>query len=414
MTERATLSTAELNNLPDSAFAYIQPGGTKDAEGKTVPRSLRHFAIHDAAHVRNALARIGQGAQYGKEAMPKVMAAAKRFGISVGGQMNAVQHAPDIDVVRAMGVGPELRTERAGGDSLGRLVVRFSPFNTWYEVNSKWEGRFLERTVPGTFAGTVAADRGIMRSLFDHGHDPQIGNKVLGPIVDLREDPDSPVGEVDLLDTSYNRDLLPGLRAGVYGSSFRMHVTGEQWNDTPGRSAHNPDGIPERTITKTKTLEFGPVTFPASPTASASMRSMTDHFYEQLRRLDTGAYEAAARAAGLPTLRQMVGDADEDPVALAQAVDAALDAALDACGPSGDAGSMAPEVAQAYALMTAASASVDALLAALGATNPDDPGPGRSQSFTGRPARGAGGGDSTDKIRQRAADHDALRLRGIL
>jgi hypothetical protein len=32
-----------VNDLPDSSFAYIEPGGSKDAVGKTVPRSLRHL-----------------------------------------------------------------------------------------------------------------------------------------------------------------------------------------------------------------------------------------------------------------------------------------------------------------------------------------------------------------------------------
>ena len=40
------LSTADENNLPDGAFAYIAPGGTKDNEGKTVPRSLRKLPHH--------------------------------------------------------------------------------------------------------------------------------------------------------------------------------------------------------------------------------------------------------------------------------------------------------------------------------------------------------------------------------
>lgn len=78
--ERADLAAADENNLPDSAFAYIEPGGTKDSSGKTAPRSKRHFPIHDAAHVRNALARASQS-PFGKEAMPAIMAAAKKFGI---------------------------------------------------------------------------------------------------------------------------------------------------------------------------------------------------------------------------------------------------------------------------------------------------------------------------------------------
>jgi hypothetical protein len=39
--------TKEQNDLPDSSFAYIEPGGKKDSEGKTTPRDLRHFPYKD-------------------------------------------------------------------------------------------------------------------------------------------------------------------------------------------------------------------------------------------------------------------------------------------------------------------------------------------------------------------------------
>jgi hypothetical protein len=63
---KAVWNTAYVNNLPDGAFLYVAPGGTKDSEGKTVPRSLRYFPVKDAngavdmPHLRNALARIPQ------------------------------------------------------------------------------------------------------------------------------------------------------------------------------------------------------------------------------------------------------------------------------------------------------------------------------------------------------------------
>jgi len=79
---RAEMTSRTINDLPDSAFAYIEPGGKKDAGGKTVPRSKRHFPIHDAAHVRNALARAPQS-PFGDKAMPKIKAAARKFGIKV-------------------------------------------------------------------------------------------------------------------------------------------------------------------------------------------------------------------------------------------------------------------------------------------------------------------------------------------
>jgi hypothetical protein len=59
-TDLAQWTTAFTNDLPDSAFAYIAPGGTKDEGGKTQPRALRFLPHHgadgvDLPHLRNAL-----------------------------------------------------------------------------------------------------------------------------------------------------------------------------------------------------------------------------------------------------------------------------------------------------------------------------------------------------------------------
>ena len=202
-----------------------------------------------------------------------------------------------VDLVRT---APSLGEIRAETDSvMPTMVVRFSQFDTWYEVSSFWEGDFMERTAKGAFRKTIREDRGAVKVLFNHGFDGQISDKVLGPIDDLREDADSPVGEVPLFDTAYNRELLPGLEAGVYGSSFRMRVIRDEWNDEPDASEHNPKGLPERTIKEVRLFEFGPVTFPANPEATASLRSATDEYYRDLRRRDERAFDEAARAAGI-------------------------------------------------------------------------------------------------------------------
>lgn len=78
----AAMSSGAINDLPDSDFAYIEQGGKKDDSGKTTPRSLRHFPIHDEAHVRNALSRAPQS-PFGDKAMPAIKAAAKKFDIKV-------------------------------------------------------------------------------------------------------------------------------------------------------------------------------------------------------------------------------------------------------------------------------------------------------------------------------------------
>lgn len=187
--------------------------------------------------------------------------------------------APPRDgLVRAM-PGIEVRDADPGGDGrIGTLRGHFSVFDTWYEVDSAWEGHFIECVAPGAFAATIRDDRPRMRVTFNHGQDPSLGDKVLGPIETLEEDDLGARYEVPLLDTTYNRDLLPGLRAGVYGSSFRFNVEEEEFVRKPPSSDHNPGALPERTITRARVSEFGPVTFPANPAATAGARSLTDRF----------------------------------------------------------------------------------------------------------------------------------------
>lgn len=205
----------------------------------------------------------------------------------------------DLDIVRAAPASVRATSTDAG---MPTMEVRFSQFDTWYEIDSWWEGRFLERTRKGAFAKTIKERLAQIRCLYDHGYDPQIGNKVLGAIESLAEEQDSPVGVVPLFDTSYNRDLVPGLEAGVYGSSFRFRVIKEEWNDEPGRSDYNPDGIPERTITEVRLYEFGPVTWPANPDSTAGLRSLTDSYYERLRSRDPKRVDdLVARAQQLRT-----------------------------------------------------------------------------------------------------------------
>lgn len=187
--------------------------------------------------------------------------------------------APREDLVRARFELEELPSIglRAEGDGDQRtLFGHFAVFNKWTEIRS-WEGNFLERFLPGAFTKTIAESRSRMKVLYDHGFDPQLGNKPLGPINDLREDKVGAYYEVSLIDTDYNRGfVIPALDAGLLGASFRFSVVNETWNHDPGKSRHNPKGLPERSVTESKVREFGPVTFPAYEAASAGIRSQAD------------------------------------------------------------------------------------------------------------------------------------------
>lgn len=78
-----------INDLGDGNFLYIEPGGEKDSEGKTKPRSLRHFPYKDAnskvdlPHLRNALARIPQS-KLSDDVKKRIAAKARRIAKDAG------------------------------------------------------------------------------------------------------------------------------------------------------------------------------------------------------------------------------------------------------------------------------------------------------------------------------------------
>jgi Family of unknown function (DUF6582) len=81
----AELSTRQRDKIAPAAFAYIDKKGGE------------HLPIHDAAHVRNALARFNQTefeSQAAKtRARKKILGAARKFGIEVDADDKVVRAA---------------------------------------------------------------------------------------------------------------------------------------------------------------------------------------------------------------------------------------------------------------------------------------------------------------------------------
>jgi hypothetical protein len=117
-------------------------------------------------------------------------------------------------------------------------------------------------------------DRERMRETLNHVRDPSLGNKILGRIDVLKEDPAGAYYEVGLY-RGIPEIVMEGLRDEAYGASFRFYVMSEEHVEKPTPSEFNPLGIPERSITEAKVEEFGPVTFPQYPEASALVRAVT-------------------------------------------------------------------------------------------------------------------------------------------
>ncbi len=170
-------------------------------------------------------------------------------------------------------------------------------WDTWTEIRSAYEGNFMERFSPGSMTKTLSEST--PKVLFQHGRDQLIGDKPLGTITRLEPDSTGAFYEVELLDTAYVRELVPGLRADLYGASHRFSVVQEDFVQRPKRSDYNPRGIPERTVTEARVMEFGPVTFGAYPTATAGIRSMTDEFLFDALAEDPERLRALCTRAGI-------------------------------------------------------------------------------------------------------------------
>jgi len=110
--QKAKMSTRERNDLPDSAFAYIEPGGEKDDTGRTKPRSKRKLPIHNESHVRNAIARFSQtefhSASAKKSAARKIMRAARKYDVEVSSDSAVAQAAGSSKSVEIADVRKEL------------------------------------------------------------------------------------------------------------------------------------------------------------------------------------------------------------------------------------------------------------------------------------------------------------------
>lgn len=183
---------------------------------------------------------------------------------------------PPREVIRATAPALKMRAEE-DEDTRPVLFGYFSRFNQWTEINSFFEGRFMERIAPGAFKKTFRERLDEIRVLFQHGRDPQVGDKPIAEIEELREDADGGYYEARLLE-GVPELLVSGLRAEQYGQSFRMEIMREEWVEEPKASDDNPTGLPERTIKEIRLHEFGPVTFPAYANTTAGLRSLTDEF----------------------------------------------------------------------------------------------------------------------------------------
>lgn len=229
---------------------------------------------------------------------------------------------------------------------------------------------FREQVAPGAFTKTIQeAD---VRLLMNHDPNLLLARNKAGTLT-LSEDIRGLATAADMAPVSYAQDLAILLERGdISQMSFAFEVVKDQWES-------DSDDTELRTLLEVKLYDVSIVTYPAYEDTDAGLRGAAFDEVCRSAGLDEKARRGllSAVSKGRPisrmsfTMPEAAGDdEDEDPVDLAQAIDATLDAVQDAID--------ANEPGQVQALLVAAEVTVDALLALLGDADADDIGVGRS------------------------------------
>jgi phage head maturation protease len=177
------------------------------------------------------------------------------------------------DIYRA--AFPSLELIERSEEEAPILSMKFALFNRWTEIDSPFEGHFMERVAPGAFKKSIKENLAGIRAILSHGKDRSLGETVLGKVDSIEEETDAAVSRVSLF-RSVPKLLLDGLRAGVYGASFRGDPIKNHIEYRPNRSEHNPDGLPEVTRQEVRLKDIGPTPFAQYTETTAIVRCDTD------------------------------------------------------------------------------------------------------------------------------------------
>lgn len=177
---------------------------------------------------------------------------------------------PDIDSligdleIRSWNRGELRLLEPRNEESIGTLVgYPAIPYGTW----SDDLGGFVERINPSALDRTL--ERHDVVCCRDHQDYLILGRVSAGTLRLQNVRTRGLCYECDLPGASYAQDLVVSIRRGdVVGNSFRFLAVRDKWSG-PGS-----DGLARREILEMELYEVGPVTIPAYPSTSLSLRSL--------------------------------------------------------------------------------------------------------------------------------------------
>lgn len=270
--ERAAWDAAYINELPDSAFLYVAPGGEKDDTGRTVPRDLRKFPVRDAqgnldmAHLRNAMSRIPQ-ADLSQAIKDRLTAACQRLM----DQMNRSEASYEEFEVRGTDLWPDADFElRAEGDGLS-----LTGYAALYGVPSLPipggpRGAFTETIRAGAFTRTLLRKPDVTLR-YQHNLTSLPLARTKAGTMSLAEDERGLRVAASLPDNEIGRPVRDAIRRGdISGMSFRFRVpskAGEAWS---------ADYTKRELLDIALGAEVSVVDFPAYPDTSVFVRHLAE------------------------------------------------------------------------------------------------------------------------------------------
>lgn len=259
----AVLTGKARSALKDSDFGYVEPG--KAVNGVT-PDKYRHFPIHDANHVRNALSRIGQGARFGDKAKAKVMAAAKKHGVDHDSGSETGRSLESLyPEMRFLYDQPEFRMVGEGDNAAPHIFGHAAMFDKL----SRRLGGFQEVVDKRAFDAAASDNFPDVVCRYNHRDDMVLGTSNAGTLTleiderGLRYDVNPPRTRGDVT------ELV--MRGDVRYSSFAFRCNEPGVDDEWGVTDYN---YPLRRLNKVQLVDVAPVLDPAYFDTSSAARSM--------------------------------------------------------------------------------------------------------------------------------------------
>ena len=262
MSER---DAAAVSNLPDSAFAYVEPGN-RDPSGRTVPRNKRHFPLDTEASVRSALSEAPQS-PFGKQARNAIFTAARKFHITVSGNERAA--FGELDPAELGGFPerrftrfpPEIRRDHDSGPT------HIYGYAAAFGKLSRKLGGFVEQVNPTAFNECRANGWPDIVCRYNHKDDSLLGTTWARTLTLATDDTGL---AYDVVPPQARADVLEYVQRGdIKHSSFAFRVLpgGDEW----GVSDFN---YPMRTLVAVQLVDVAPVLDPAYPDATAGARAI--------------------------------------------------------------------------------------------------------------------------------------------